>query len=78
MNVKLTLNDSNDYYQKWQGEEKDSLSYNLNTGLFLGVLFYFLIVFFAYKMYYVLSFGVSFADPSSVFAEHLIHLYNIV
>jgi len=78
MNLKLTLNDLNDYYQKWYGEEKDNLGYNLNTGLVLVILFYFFAIFFLYKMYYVLSFNVSFSDPSSVFAENLIHLYNIV
>jgi len=78
MNIKLTFNESNDFYQKWQGEEKDSLSYNLNTGLVLVVFFYFFLVLFVYKMYYVLNFSVSFFDPSSVFAENLIHLYNIV
>ena len=78
MNLKLTLNDLNDYYQKWYGEEKDNLGYNLNTGLVLVIFFYFFAIFFLYKMYYVLSFNVSFSDPSSVFAENLIHLYNIV
>jgi cytochrome c oxidase subunit 2 len=78
MNIKLAFNELNDFYQKWQGEEKDSLSYNLNTGLVLVVFFYFFLVFFVYKMYYVLNFNVSFFDPSSVFAENLIHLYNIV
>jgi len=51
---------------------------NLATGLTLGLVFYFIVVLFVFKMYSVLEFGVSFYDPSSAFAEHLIHLYNIV
>jgi hypothetical protein len=51
---------------------------HLATGLTLGLVLYFFITLFIFKMYSVLDFGVSFYDPSSAFAEHLIHLYNIV
>jgi hypothetical protein len=44
----------------------------------MGLVFYFIIVFLGFRMYSVVSFGVTFYDPSSAFAEHLIHLYNIV
>jgi hypothetical protein len=33
------------YYQKWYGEEKDNLSYNLNTGLVLVFFSYGLLLF---------------------------------
>jgi hypothetical protein len=48
------------------------------TGLSIGVVVYFIFVLFLKKMIFVLTFGVSFYDSSSVFAEHLVHLYNIV
>lgn len=63
-------------YQRWYGET--DFAKNLTTGLILGLVFYFFVVFFGFRMYSVVSFGVSFYDPSSAFAEHLIHLYNIV
>jgi len=71
-NLKFSSND----YQEWYGE--NNVMQNVATGLTLGIVFYFLIVLFGFKMYSVLDFGVSFYDPSSAFAEHLIHLYNIV
>lgn len=61
-------------YQKWYGES--NFLQNLSTGLSLGLVLYFF--FFFIKMYSILNFGVSFNDPSSAFAEHLIHLYNVV
>lgn len=72
VNLKFSSND----YQKWYGE--NNVMQNLATGLTLGLVLYFIIVLFVFKMYSVLEFGVSFNDPSSAFAEHLIHLYNIV
>ena len=63
-------------YQKWYGE--NNLIQNISTGLILGLALYFFVILFNFKMYSVLDFGISFYDPSSAFAEHLIHLYNIV
>lgn len=71
-NLKFSSND----YQKWYGE--NNVMQILATGLTLGIVLYFFITLFVFKMYSVLDFGVSFYDPSSAFAEHLIHLYNIV
>lgn len=76
MKLNSNLRFSSIDYQKWYGE--DNVMQNLATGLTLGLVFYFTIVLFMFKMYSVLEFGVSFYDPSSAFAEHLIHLYNIV
>lgn len=70
--IKFSLNN----YLKWYGE--NNFFQNLSTGLSLGLVLYFFFVLFVFKMYSVLSFGVSFYDPSSAFAEHLIHLYNVV
>ena len=77
-NLKVDVNFLNESYQKWYGGDENDFHYNLNTGLTLGIIFYFLSAFILYKMYYVLSFNVSFFDPSSIFAENVIHLYNIV
>lgn len=76
MKANINLNFSSENYQKWYGE--DRVMWMVSTGLTLGLVLYFIIVLFNFNMYYVLDFGVSFHDPSSAFAEHLIHLYNIV
>ena len=76
MKSNVNLKFSSNEYQKWYGE--NDVMQNLATGLTLGLVLYFIIVLFVFKMYSVLEFGVSFYDPSSAFAEHLIHLYNIV
>lgn len=76
MKSNLNLKFSSSNYQKWYGE--NNFFQNLSTGLLLGLVLYFFFVLFVFRMYSVLSFGVSFYDPSSAFAEHLIHLYNIV
>jgi heme/copper-type cytochrome/quinol oxidase subunit 2 len=76
MNSINNLKFSSNNYQKWYGE--NDVMQNLATGLTLGIVLYFFIALFVFKMYSVLDFGVSFYDPSSAFAEHLIHLYNIV
>jgi len=67
---------SSNNYQKWYGE--NNFFQNLSTGLSLGLVVYFFFILFVFKMYSMLNFGVSFYDPSSAFAEHLIHLYNVV
>jgi heme/copper-type cytochrome/quinol oxidase subunit 2 len=78
MNIKLNFNFFNESYQKWYGGDENDFHYNLTTGLVLGVGIYFIFVLFIYRMYNLLSFNVSFFDPSSIFAENVIHLYNIV
>jgi cytochrome c oxidase subunit 2 len=77
-NVKLHVNSLNESYQKWYGGNKNSFHYNINTGLFLGFIIYILLIYFFYKVRYILSFNVSFSDPSSLFAENVVNLYNIV
>jgi len=77
-NIKLNFNFFNESYQKWYGGDENDFHYNLTTGLVIGVGIYFIFVLFVYKMYNLLSFNVSFFDPSSIFAENVIHLYNIV
>jgi len=76
MELNKNLKFSAGNYQKWYGG--NSFIQNVSTGLILGLVFYFIVILFGFQMYNVLDFGISFHDPSSAFAEHLIHLYNIV
>lgn len=78
MNSNIKFNFFNESNQKWYGDDENDFHSNLTTGLLLGIGIYFILVLFLYKMYNLLSFNVSFFDPSSIFAENVIHLYNIV
>ena len=77
-NLKLNFNFFYELSEKWYGSNENDFHYNLNTGLILGIGWYFFIVLIFFRMYNLLSFNVSFFDPSSIFAENVIHLYNIV
>lgn len=76
----MKLNNNLRFYvkndQKWYG--KINWVQYISIGLLLGLVVYIVIILFKFEMYFILDFGVSFYDPSSAFAEHLIHLYNVV
>ena len=49
-----------------------------NAGLFLGLTLFYVFIFYIKKFNLILSYEMDFFDPSSVFAENLVHLYNII